>query len=157
MGILSGSIFHHFKSKEEILKALMTESVLCFTEKLKVAIDQAETPEDKLRGCIKSELQFTLGDDTVAAMSVLVSEWRSLSADSQREVLLLREAYEQLWMNALSEANAAGLIKGDVFIVRRFIAGAINWSPNWYQTDGALSLDDLVTELFNTICTGPAS
>lgn len=154
VGIQSGSIFHHFKTKEEILKALMTESVLCFTEKLKSAVDEAGTPEAKLLACIKNELQFTIGDDTVAAMSVLVSEWRCLSADSQREVLVLREVYEQVWMNALNAAKAAGLIKANVFIVRRLVAGAINWTPNWYQEDGIFSLDDLVAEVFSVICSG---
>lgn len=154
VGIQSGSIFHHFKTKEEILKALMTESVLCFTEKLKSAVDEAGTPEAKLLACIKNELQFTIGDDTVAAMSVLVSEWRCLSADSQREVLVLREVYEQVWMDALNAAKAAGLIKANVFIVRRLVAGAINWTPNWYQEDGIFSLDDLVAEVFSVICSG---
>jgi AcrR family transcriptional regulator len=152
VGIQSGSIFHHFKTKEEILKALMTEAVLCFTEKLKAAVDEASSPEEKVLACIKSELQFTIGDDTVAAMSVLVSEWRCLSANSQQEILVLREAYEQVWMEALNSAKAAGLIKANAFVVRRLVAGAINWSPNWYHSDGTLSRDDLAAEVFGVIC-----
>ena len=57
-------------------------------------------------------------------------------------------------MDTLNAAKAAGLIKGDVFIVRRLVAGAINWSPNWYRGDGALSPHDLATEVFNIICPG---
>ena len=152
VGIQSGSIFHHFKTKEEILKALMTEAVMCFTEKLKAAVDEAGDPEQKLLACIENELLFTIGDDTVAAMSVLVSEWRCLSEGSQREILVLREAYEQVWMDTFNDAKAAGLIKGDVFIVRRLVAGAINWTPNWYRGDGALSPNDFAAEVFNIIC-----
>lgn len=154
VGILSGSIFHHFKTKEEILKALMIESVLCFTEKLKAAVDEASTPEEKVLACIKNELQFTISDDTVAAMSVLVSEWRCLSPESQSEILLIREAYEQVWLDTLNLAKETGLIKGNVFIIRRFVAGAINWSPNWFRSDGMLSLDDLAAEVFSIICSG---
>lgn len=152
VGIQSGSIFHHFKSKEAILKELMAESVLCFTEKLKAAIDEKDLPADKLLACIKSELQFTIGDNTVAAMSVLVSEWRCLSEPSRKEILALREAYEQLWMTTLAEAKSVGLISGNEFIVRRFIAGAINWAPNWYDASGELTLDQLAAEVYTLIC-----
>jgi AcrR family transcriptional regulator len=154
VGIKSGSIFYHFASKQEMLRSLMTESVLCFTEKLRAAVDEASTPEEKVLACIQSELQFTVGDDSVAAMSVLVSEWRSLDEDGQKKLLAVREAYEEIWMNALSAAKAEGFVEGNVFILRRLLAGAINWSPNWFRVDGLLSLDDLASEVFRVVCAG---
>jgi AcrR family transcriptional regulator len=154
VGIQSGSIFHHFKSKEEILKAVMTESIILFTEKLRGAIESADSVEAKLLACIQSELDFTVGQDTVAAMSVLVSEWRCLSESHRPLIMEYRAQYEQLWMDVLAEAKAGGLIDGDVFIARRLLAGAIHWTPNWYHSDGELTLGDLAQATFELACGG---
>lgn len=153
VGIQSGSIFHHFKSKEEILRALMTEALTYFTEKLRHAIGQHDTVEQRLLACIRSELQFTIGPDTVAAMSVLISEWRCLSPPHQSDILTQRATYEALWMEVLTEARDGGLVAGDIFIIRRLLAGAINWTPNWYRPGGTLSLDDLAYETLQLVCT----
>ena len=154
VGIQSGSIFHHFSSKEEILKALMVEALVYFTEQLRVAIDEAEGPEAELLACIHSELQFTIEDDTVAIMSVLINDWRSLSAAHQEEILRYRALYEQLWMDVLERAHRAGLVADDVFVVRRLLAGSIHWTTTWYQSDGALSIDGLAQTTLRMACSG---
>jgi AcrR family transcriptional regulator len=152
VGIQSGSIFHHFPSKEDILKAVMSEALVYFIEELRAAIEAAEGPEDKLLACIRSELQFTVGDDTVAVMSVLITEWRCLSEPHQKDILGYRAAYEQLWTDVLEGAKKEGLVAGDVFIVRRLLAGAIHWTTTWFQPDGELSLDDLALETLHLAC-----
>jgi AcrR family transcriptional regulator len=154
VGIQSGSIFHHFSSKEDILKAVMSEALVYFIEKLRGAIDSAEGPRDKLLACIRSELQFTIGPDTTAVMSLLVSEWRSLSEDAQRDILEYRNSYEQQWLEVLRGAKKAGLVAGDVFVTRRLLAGAIHWTPYWFQLDGELSLEELANETLGLVCSG---
>ncbi|MGH8421115.1 MAG: TetR/AcrR family transcriptional regulator, partial [Pseudomonas fluorescens] len=80
------------------------------------------------------------------AMAVLVYEWRSLSADGQAQVLALRDIYEELWLQVLGEAKEAGFIRGDVFITRRFLTGALSWTTTWFRADGSMSLDQLADE-----------
>lgn len=152
VGIQSGSIFHHFSSKEDILRAVMSEALLYFTGMLAEAIDAAGDPEDRLRACIRSELQFTVGPDTTAVMSLLVTEWRCLSAEAQRDILVYRDHYEHLWMDVLREAKVAGLLAGDTFVIRRLLAGAIHWTPYWFQLDGEMSVDDLAEETLRMAC-----
>ncbi|MBU2037966.1 MAG: hypothetical protein KKH95_02395, partial [Gammaproteobacteria bacterium] len=77
------------------------------------------------------------------AMSVLVYEWRSLKPDSQQHILKLRDIYEQLWLDALAEARAAGMVAIEPFILRRFLTGALSWTTNWYKPDGDMTLDEL--------------
>lgn len=152
VGIQSGSIFHHFSSKEDILSAVMTEALVYFTRMLADAIDKEHGVEGKLRACIRSELQFTVGPDTTAVMSLLVTEWRSLSESAQAEILVYRDNYEQLWMDVLHDAQADGLVTGDAFVIRRLLAGAIHWTPHWFQLDGEMSVDDLADETLRMAC-----
>jgi hypothetical protein len=75
-----------------------------------------------------------------------VYEWRSLSEDGQAQVLALRDIYEELWLQVLGEAKEAGFIRGDVFITRRFLTGALSWTTTWFRADGSMSLDQLAEE-----------
>ena len=76
-------------------------------------------------------------------MSLLITEWRSLGPDNQAEILKYRSAYEQLWMDVLSEAREQGLLDGDIFVLRRLLAGAIHWTQTWFDPQGELSLEAL--------------
>jgi hypothetical protein len=80
------------------------------------------------------------------AMAVLVYEWRSLSPQGQAQVLALRDIYESLWLQVLGEAKAAGYIRGDVFITRRFLTGALSWTTTWFSAQGSMTLGQLAEE-----------
>ncbi|UZE95379.1 TetR/AcrR family transcriptional regulator [Alkalimarinus alittae] len=145
VGIQSGSIFHHFKTKEEILKAVMEEAIRYNTERMKRALEKAPTVKDKLLELIKCELTSITGF-TGEAMTVLVYEWRSLSTESQAHILSLRDTYEQMWLDTLNQAKEEGLVKGDTFIARRFLTGALSWTTTWFDERGGMSLDELAEQ-----------
>ncbi|TNC83186.1 MAG: TetR family transcriptional regulator [Oleiphilus sp.] len=145
VGIQSGSIFHHFKSKEEILMAVMREVIIYNTNRMQQLLEEAVTPRDKVLALIFCELEAINGM-TGNAMSVLVYEWRSLKPDNQAEILKLRDRYEQLWLNALSEAKSAGQVEADVFVLRRFLTGALSWTTTWFDPKGDMSLKALAEQ-----------
>lgn len=145
VGIQSGSIFHHFKSKEDILMAVMREVIIYNTHRMQQLLDAAETPRNKVLALIFCELEAINGM-TGNAMSVLVYEWRSLKEDNQAEILKLRDRYEQLWLDALSEAKSAGQVEADVFVLRRFLTGALSWTTTWFDPNGNMSLEALAEQ-----------
>ena len=145
VGIQSGSIFHHFRSKEEILLAVMEETILYNTERMCAAIRAVSSPKEKVLELIRCELESVLGV-TGEAMAVLVYEWRSLSDENQQRILKLRDIYEGIWMDVLNEAKDQGLMQGDTFIARRFLTGALSWTVTWYRPGGSLSLDELARQ-----------
>lgn len=142
VGIQSGSLFHHFSSKEEILKAVMIEVIRFNTERLRKAVDNESTAVGRLRALINGELQSIVGD-TREAMAVLVYSWEGLSDANQAEVLALRTVYETLWLDVLSQAKQEGLIDIDPFVLRRLLTGAISWSGTWFDPAGPVSLPQL--------------
>lgn len=146
VGIQSGSIFHHFKTKEDILRALMEEVVVYTTERMHWCLERAPTPRDKLKALIICELEAINGM-TGNAMSLLVHEWRSLNKDNQGHILKLRDSYETLWLSVLEEAKAQHLIKVDPFILRRLLTGAISWTTNWFDPNKKMSLDELAEHI----------
>lgn len=142
LGIQSGSLFHHFKSKQEILATVMEQTIAYNHDRLIKAIDSSNDPELQLKALIRTELDSITGD-TGAAMAVLVFEWSALSPEQQQPLLQLRENYEQLWLDVIQQLVDIGKIQHDAFIWRRLIGGAIAWTVNWYQADGKMSLEQL--------------
>ncbi|OXR97522.1 TetR family transcriptional regulator [Pseudomonas aeruginosa] len=145
VGIQSGSIFHHFKSKDEILRSVMEETILYNTALMRAALADAEDLRERVLGLIRCELQSIMGG-TGEAMAVLVYEWRSLSAEGQAYILGLRDIYEQMWLDVLGEARLAGYCQSDPFILRRFLTGALSWTTTWFRPEGPMSLDQLAEE-----------
>ncbi len=143
VGIQSGSLFHHFASKEDILKAVMIDVIRFNTARIESALARADGPRARLRALIACELESIVGD-TREAMAVLVHCWGALSGGRQSEVLALRKVYEDIWLAVLREAAAAGLVRVDPFVLRRLLAGMISWSNTWFDPRGPVSLEALV-------------
>ncbi|EPL04344.1 TetR family transcriptional regulator [Pseudomonas sp. TH05] len=150
VGIQSGSIFHHFKSKDDILRAVMEETIHYNTALMRVELAAAGSVRERVLALIRCELQSIMGGSG-EAMAVLVYEWRSLSAEGQAQVLALRDIYEQIWLQVLGEAREAGYIKGDVFITRRFLTGALSWTTTWFRADGSMTLEQLAEEALTLV------
>jgi AcrR family transcriptional regulator len=147
VGIQSGSLFHHFRTKEEILKAVMVETIRLNTALMQAAADQADLAREKLRALIRAELE-SINGQTGEAMAVLVYEWRSLSESSQAEVLELRDIYENLWLSTLQQLSKEHQLGADPFITRRMLTGALSWTVTWYRPErGGLTLDGLTDQV----------
>ena len=150
VGIQSGSLFHHYRTKEEILAAVMPETNIVSTARLKDSVGTVTQPKAKLLALIECELRSLLGE-TGEAMAVLVDEWRTLSDTAREPLLHLRNSYEAIWLDTLREAQQANLLTMDPFIGRRFLTGALAWVVNWYKPDGGVSPHELATEALHLL------
>ncbi|KFX67991.1 TetR family transcriptional regulator [Pseudomonas taeanensis MS-3] len=150
VGIQSGSIFHHFKSKDEILRSVMEQTIRYNTALMQASLAEASSLRERVLALIRCELQSIMGG-TGEAMAVLVYEWRSLSAEGQAFILELRDRYEQLWLDVLNEARAEGYFNADPFILRRFLTGALSWTTTWFRPEGPMSLDQLAEEALSLV------
>ncbi|AQU85162.1 MULTISPECIES: TetR/AcrR family transcriptional regulator [unclassified Halomonas] len=146
MGIKSGSLFHHFKDKQEILAAVIEEGTQNALSIAKAALNTCDAdPESRLYAMARAHLETLFADRN--AHVVALFEWRRLDPASRAHLGHLRDAYEALWVTVIDEALAAGIIHGDRFLVSKFILGALNWTVRWYDPTGPRTPDDLADEL----------
>ncbi|HMI90636.1 MAG TPA: TetR/AcrR family transcriptional regulator [Polyangiales bacterium] len=141
VGILSGSIFHHFDSKPAILEQVMAEVIELNTELLEHASESETAPRARLRALIHRELESIHGD-TSEAMTLLVAEWRSLDAGAQKRILTLRDRYERIWLDAIELADRER-VPMSPFLFRRLLGGAIAATSMWYAPSGSIDIDEL--------------
>ncbi|WP_339846048.1 TetR/AcrR family transcriptional regulator [uncultured Halopseudomonas sp.] len=145
VGIQSGSLFHHFKSKDDILRAVMEETIHYNLALMRAALIDLDNPRQRLKALILCELQAVNGVSG-EAMSVLVYEWRSLSREGQQLILGLRQIYESIWLEVLEGGFDAGIVRVQPAILRRLLTGALSWTITWYRPEGSLTLDELAEQ-----------
>ena len=154
-GLLSGSLFHHVRSKDEMLFAVMDRVIAAMLDDLRAELGRAPDLRARLRVLVAVELAYLHGP-AADATAVLFHDWRALSGDRQRVLLDGRGAYFALWDQVLAEAQAAGLTRVEPAVLRQFLHGALAWTSFWYKPDyraqgaqraqGALDLDALTAQ-----------
>lgn len=146
VGMRSGSPFYHFKSKQEILAAVMEEGLvagLAETERI-AASDLA--PRERFCALVQSHLQTVLGEGH-DFIPVLLYDWRSLTPDLQERIIGLKDRYDQIWQQSLLQLKQENLIKSDSKVVRLLLLGAINYCVQWYRPGKGISLEQLAEQV----------
>ncbi|WP_028108561.1 TetR/AcrR family transcriptional regulator [Ferrimonas futtsuensis] len=155
VGILSGSLFHHYQNKEAILKAVMVEGIHHTMARMRSELAEEHTTQGRLRALIACELD-ALNGDWGDAMAVVINEWRFLSDGGQQDILALREEYEQMWLEILYQARKERLITASPKVLRKLLYGAITWTDKWFDSRGKLSYQEL-TDTILQLAIKPAS
>lgn len=160
MGIKSGSLFHHFADKQEILCAVIEEgmfSALAIAHEHLANLDNslaADTPRAqahlRLLALARAHLDTLLTDRN--AHVVALYEWRRIEGPAREHLVQQRDEYEALWRSAIEDGVATGLLCGDASLLRQFVLGALNWSVRWYRADGERSPDELAEALIDSVC-----
>lgn len=156
VGLQSGSLFYHFRSKEDILVAVMALGITRTTEQLQAALAAADTVEQKLAALFHVHLHSLLGENQ-AALEVMLYEWRSLSPAARPDLIVLRDRYEALWQDTLDEAAASGLVKQDTRLLRRTLLGSLHWSVQWFDPAGELDIDQLAERMLALVLQTPTA
>ena len=154
-GMHSGSPFYHFKTKQDILVAVMEQGLSEGLRKLEEAMAQPLPAEQRFRRMIRAQLGTILeeGNDFVP---VLLYDWRSLTDAGRRRIIALNDRYDALWQPVIDELKREGHMPGDAQLVRLLILGAVNWVGRWYREGGRLSLDEVADGAARLFLTGHA-
>ena len=139
-GMHSGSPFYHFKTKQDILVAVMEQGLAEGLRKTEEVMALPLSPEQKLAKLIRAQLGTILeeGNDFIP---VLLYDWRSLTPANRRRIVAVKDRYDALWQRLIDNLQRAGYMPGDAQLVRLLILGAVNWAGTWYRLGGRLSLD----------------
>ena len=136
VGILSGSLFHHFSTKEEMLVAIMREAFVsvCIAHE-KVLAAQAD-PVKQLRALIRVEMDAILSKSRQNFHAVLYFDWRDVPQAAMPELTRLRKRYQSCWAKALAGCHEAGRLRCAPDIAEHVIYGALRDVMTWFRKGG---------------------
>ena len=144
-GLSSASLYHYMGTKEELLVAIMRESLTGLLEAgERIAATHAE-PRARLVALVGLHVRtHAAAPDRTR---VVDDEVRALSPDRRAEIIALRDRYEALWQAALDEGVTSGAFRiGSTALVRRALLEMCSGVARWWTADGPLDLDALADE-----------
>jgi hypothetical protein len=79
-----------------------------------------------------------------------------LPAEIRSEHQAEQARYGRTWKALIARAMSAGVIRTDLdpSVVRMLILGAMNWGPEWFKTEGALSSDRVGEQMASLVMEG---
>ncbi|HVX54417.1 TetR/AcrR family transcriptional regulator [Nocardioides sp.] len=157
-GILSGSLYHHFDSKEsmvdEILSSFQAELFAGYDEILASAAPAREKIEAAVR------LSFRAIDEHHHEVAIFQNEADQLGRMERFGYLAERnEQSRQVWMTLLRSGVEAGALRADLDLelVYRFIRDTVWVAVRWYRPGGELSHDQVAEQYLAILLDGIAA
>lgn len=157
-GILSGSLYHHFDSKEsmvdEILSSFQTELFKKYDEILGSGLDARAKVEAVVR------VSFEAIDQHHAEVAIFQNDSGYLMEFERFGYLREHNVrFREMWLNLLHEGVAAGVLRPDVDaeLVFRFIRDTVWVAVRWYRPGGEMSADQVAAQYLSILLDGIAA
>ncbi|OXM58125.1 TetR family transcriptional regulator [Amycolatopsis thailandensis] len=157
-GILSGSLYHHFDSKEsmadEILTGFLDELFGAYAE----IVAEGRGPRETLEAIVVASFESI--HRRPAEVAIYQSEAKHLMQLPRFDYLNDRNTeFRKLWNAILTDGIAAGAFREDldVELTYRFIRDTVWVAVRWYNPDGSLSADDVAQQYLGILLDGIAT
>lgn len=129
-GILPGSLYHHFGSKDELFAAVYAQGVTQFIAAVQDATSTHEDPWERLEaGCV-AHLETLVTRDS--AMAAVLADWsKSHSGELRAALIKERDRYELVFSALVTAIPLPDNISRQYF--RLSLLGAFNWTLTWFR------------------------
>lgn len=153
MHIEAASLYHHIRSKEELLDTICFEMADKFITALKEVNDIYFDAEQRLRMAITFHVQIMTGNMDQSA--VFLNEWRSLPEDKLEAFRKLRNQYESEFRIIVADGKKEDIFDDvDEKLAALTILSAVNWIYQWYNPAGKMSPGEIADQLSNLLLSG---
>ncbi len=154
-GILAGSLYHHFKSKEEILREVMLESTMQYVIELEAIAAGQGSSAEKIESAIVHRLEL-YQQQGMSLGVVLQTDKTTLQEPMFLEMRQLGQRIDTAWDSILEEGKQNGSLPADLETraVAYAILGMLNWAHRWYDPNGRLAPKALARVWANMVLNG---
>ncbi|MBJ7337631.1 TetR family transcriptional regulator KstR2 [Mycolicibacterium sp.] len=143
-GILSGSLYHHFKSKEQMVEEVLRDFLDWLFGRYREIVDTETDPLKRVEGLFMAS--FEAIEHRHAQVVIYQDEAKRLSPLPQFAFVDERNREQRaMWLDILKQGVADGCFSADldVDLVYRFIRDTTWVSVRWYQPGGPLTAEQV--------------
>ena len=157
VGILKGSLYHHFASKEELLYLVVKEPIAQMYRTISEIAAADATAAEKLRRAISAHLEAF--DRHYPHLFVYLRERESVKRRFREMIGFSPKEYERCWQQILREGIENGEFRPDldIQVTSYGMLGMLNWSYKWYDPQGRLSVREVAEEFTTLALAGVAA
>jgi TetR/AcrR family transcriptional regulator, cholesterol catabolism regulator len=156
-GILSGSLYHHFDSKESMVDELLDSFQTSLFELYDDIVASDASPRHKLEAIVRAS--FDAIDRNHSEVAIFQNDAAYLATFDRFDYLVERNArFRELWTGLLVEGVAGGELRADldVELVYRFLRDTVWVAVRWYRPGGKLSPGDVADQYLAILLDGIA-
>ncbi|MEV6550793.1 TetR/AcrR family transcriptional regulator [Streptomyces sp. NPDC051597] len=156
-GLLAGSLYYHFDSKESMLDEILSTFLDQLWEGYDAVLAAGLGPRETIEALVTES--FREIDRHRAAVAIYQKESRHLTelprfaylTDSQRR-------FEQAWLGTLERGVAAGAFRADldVRLTYRFVRDTVWVAASWYRPGGQHSPEEIARQYLSMVLDGIA-
>ena len=156
-GILSGSLYHHFASKDDIVDAVLSTFLTELRERYDEVLAEDVDPAERLRGLVHVSLQ------TVAqhprATEIYQNDARYLQADDGPTIVRQSaRAVRNAWISVLEDGAASGAFRDDVpvKVIYPLLRDGLWLTARWFVPTRSYGYDQLAEDYVKVFVDGIA-
>ncbi len=153
LDLQGGSLYAHVASKEDVLWEIVSRAADAFLARVQPIAESGAPATERLTEMIAAHIEVVVS--RLSQATVFFQDWRYLGEARQREVIRLRDQYEEFFRRVISDGIAGGELRTvDPKLTAIYLLSALNGIPGWYRVDGALSASELAREFADLLLRG---
>ena len=150
LGVTKSAIYHHVRSKVELLELALDRAL---DELFAVLADAGEGPAiERLEAVVRGSVRVLTAELPFVTLLLRVRG----NSEVESHALQRRREFDRVVTELVRACVAEGSVRPDVdpALTSRLLFGTVNSLTEWYRPDGDLSPDDLADGLVTTLFSG---
>lgn len=156
VGILSGSLYHHFASKDDIVEAIvggfMTDLVTRYDEVLRSSDD----PSVKLKGLVVASLTTVMSHPHATEIYQQDARYLAQAGEGKAPVTDNARLIRRAWIGVLEDGVAAGQIRSDVpvSVIYPLLRDGLWLTARWFKPTRSYGYEQLAEDYLKVFVEG---
>ena len=154
-GILSGSLYHHFDSKESMVDEILRGFLDDLFARYRQIAASSKSATETLRGLVIASFESIDAERNAVAISQ--DEAKRLSGQERFAYISeLNVEFRQLWQSVLQRGVENGEFRADldVELVYRFMRDTVWVAVRWYRPGGSMTVDSIADQYLSVVLDG---
>ena len=154
-GILSGSLYHHFDSKESMVDEILRGFLDDLFARYREIAASSKSATETLRGLVIASFESI--DAERNAVAIYQDEAKRLSSQERFAYISeLNVEFRRLWQSVLQRGVENGEFRADldVELVYRFMRDTVWVAVRWYRPGGSMSVDSIADQYLSVVLDG---
>lgn len=154
VGMLKGSLYHHFSSKEEIFLNVINKGINQLYNSAKAIFESTASPPEKLRKMIINHSLHLMDNNDSMVVFQKEKDKEFFEHSDAKNYFIQRDSFEWFYRQILTEGKDQGLFPEgiDDKLTTFCILGMLNWLVQWYRPEGALSPKEIANYMGFLVC-----
>jgi len=154
LGLTKAGLYHHIRSKEELLYEIMSYGMDLFEQKVLNRVVTIDDPLDRIRATLRGHV-LLVTRDRPKEITVILHESNALKGRYRDRINARKKRYVKFLEKTFRELLRSGAARHiDPSVATFAMLGMINWIYQWYRPGGRLDENALAETLSDQFLRG---